>query len=390
MGKSGANSHGYLSIVVKEKYLHIISFNVPFPANYGGVIDIFYMLKNLHKAGVKVILHCFVYNRPEANELEKYCFKIYYYKRNTGLLSALSINPYIIQSRKSQELLHNLLKDDYPIVFEGIHTCFYLNHPLLKSRKKIYRESNIEHHYYYHLFKAEKNFFKKLYFLSEAIKLYFFQSKLKFADEILVVSKEDGYYLSETFPEKEIKFVPCFHAYDKLSYSEKTGNYVLYHGNFSVAENAIAANYLIDEVYSKLPDIKFILAGLNPSEDLKKKVEKFLNINLIANPDDAQMQQLIAQAAIHTLITFQATGLKLKLLNVLFAGKHCIVNSKMLAGTDLHNACIIADTADEMIHSIRKWISVPFTENDLKRREAILKDYMNERITQSLMKAVFD
>ena len=390
LGESGTNSNGNLSIIVTEKHLHIVSFNVPFPANYGGVIDVFYKLKKLHESGVKIILHCFVYDRPEAKELEEYCFKIYYYKRNTGLLSALSLTPYIIQSRKSEELLHNLLKDNYPIVFEGLHSCFYLNHPFLKSRKKIYRESNIEHHYYYHLYKAEKSIFKKLYFLSETIKLYFFQSKLKFADEILVVSKEDAYYLSENFPEKEIKFIPSFHAFDQLSYSEKNGNYVLYHGNFSVAENAVAANYLIDKVYSKLPDIKFVLAGLNPSDDLKNKVEKFSNIHLIANPVDAQMQQLIAEASIHTLITFQATGLKLKLLNVLFSGKHCIVNSNMLAGTDLHNACIIADTADEIIQSIRKWITVPFTENDLKRREVILKEFMNEHKTQAFMKAVFD
>lgn len=373
-----------------EKYLHIISFNVPYPANYGGVIDVFYKIKKLHEAGVKIILHCFVYDRPEAKELEKYCLKVYYYKRNMGLLSALSFTPYIIRSRNSEELLNNLLKDNYPIVFEGLHSCFYLNHPLLKCRKKIYRESNIEHHYYYHLYKAEKNIFKKLYFLSETIKLYFFQSKLKYADEILVVSKEDAYYLSEKFPEKEIKFIPSFHAFDKLSYSKKNGNYVLYHGNFSVAENALAANYLIDEVYSKLPEIKFVMAGLNPSDELKKKIEKFANITLIPYPNNEHMQQLISEASINTLITFQATGLKLKLLNVLFSGKHCIVNSKMLAGTDLDNACIIADSADEMIHSIKKWMSVPFTEIDLQNREAFLKEFMNDKKTQAFIKAIFD
>jgi hypothetical protein len=52
-----------------EKHLHIISFDVPYPANYGGVIDVFYKLKNLHKAGVKIILHCFEYGRGEQKEL---------------------------------------------------------------------------------------------------------------------------------------------------------------------------------------------------------------------------------------------------------------------------------------------------------------------------------
>ncbi|MFN7012849.1 MAG: glycosyltransferase family 1 protein [Bacteroidia bacterium] len=375
---------------MKENCVHIISFNVPYPANYGGVIDVFYKLKKLHGAGVKIILHCFIYDRPQAKELENYCHKIFYYKRNTGLLSALSIKPYIVQSRNNKELLNNLLKDKFPIVFEGLHSCYFINHPLLKNRKKIYRESNIEHHYYYHLFKAEKNLFKKIYFIIEAAKLYLFQNELKFADEIIVVSKQDAYYLSEKFPGRAIKFIPSFHAFDKLTFSSENENYVLYHGNFSVAENALAAHYLIDNVFSKLPYYKFILTGLNPSKDLVNKVAKFSNIELIANPDDNKMKAFITKASINILITFQATGLKLKLLNVLFNGKHCIVNSKMLAGTDLHKACIIAENPDEMIHAIEQYMQIPFTENDLLKRENLLTDYKNEEKTKAFLKVLFD
>lgn len=374
---------------MKEKFVHIISFNVPYPANYGGVIDVFYKIKKLHEAGVKIILHCFLYDRSQANELDKYCHTVYYYKRNTGIISALSFNPYIVQSRNSRELLSNLQKDDYPIVFEGLHSCYYLSHPSLKNRKKIYRESNIEHHYYYHLFKAEKNIFKKLFFISETIKLYLFQSKLKHANEILVVSKEDAYYLSEKFPGKEIKFIPSFHAYDNLNFTDVNGNYILYHGNFSIAENALAANYLIDEVFSKLPQYKFVLAGLNPSDELKRKAGKFSNIKIISNPDDTKMQQLIAEAAIHTLITFQATGLKLKLLNVLFSGKHCIVNTNMLSGTDLHKACIISDNAEDMIKAIEKYMKIPFTQKELTDRETILQEFKNDVKTNAFIEAVF-
>ena len=56
-----------------ENHLHIVSFSVPFPANYGGVIDVFYKLKALHKAGMKIHLHCYQYDRSEAPELNTYC-----------------------------------------------------------------------------------------------------------------------------------------------------------------------------------------------------------------------------------------------------------------------------------------------------------------------------
>ena len=136
--------------------LHIISFDIPFPANYGGVIDVFYKIRALHHAGISIHLHCYEYNRPPATELNQYCTSVHYYRRNTGLLAGFGVKPYIVVSRMSKELVKNLLKDDYPIIFEGLHTCGIMSDAHLSGRFMIYRESNIEHQYYYHLFKAEK------------------------------------------------------------------------------------------------------------------------------------------------------------------------------------------------------------------------------------------
>ena len=148
-----------------ETHLHIISFDVPWPPNYGGVIDIFYKIRALHARGVKVHLHCFHYGREATQELEELCYRIHLYPRMTGWKSALSLKPFIVMSRHSTLLIQNLLRDNYPILFEAIHSCYYLNDKRLSDRFRIYRESNIEHHYYFYLFKAEHLLFKKLYFL---------------------------------------------------------------------------------------------------------------------------------------------------------------------------------------------------------------------------------
>ena len=147
---------------MSELHLHIVSFDIPYPPNYGGVIDVFYKIKALHAAGVKVHLHCFEYHREPAKELDELCEVVHYYPRKTGVVAALSWKPYIVFGRRSDELLKTLCRDDFPILFEGLHSCYYLSHPSLKNRIKIYRESNIEHHYYFHLSKVEKNFFKKI------------------------------------------------------------------------------------------------------------------------------------------------------------------------------------------------------------------------------------
>ena len=151
-----------------ERYLNIIAFNIPWPANYGGIIDVYYKIKALHQCGVKIILHCFEYERAHSPELEAICEKVFYYKRHTGLRTNITLLPYNVYSRKHPELIANLLKNDYPILFEGLHCCYYINDPRLHNRKKIYREANIEHDYYYHLAQAENHPIRKSFFRIEA------------------------------------------------------------------------------------------------------------------------------------------------------------------------------------------------------------------------------
>ena len=177
---------------MQDKHLHIISFDVPYPPNYGGVIDVFYKIKTLHSKGIKIHLHCIEYpGRDRADELKQYCEEVHYYPRKTGFVSALSFKPYIVSSRRSDDMLRNLLKDDYPILFEGLHSCYYLGDNRLKNRLKIYRESNIEHLYYFNLFKVCKNLFNKIYYLGASWKLYLYQRVLKHASMMLCVSEKD-------------------------------------------------------------------------------------------------------------------------------------------------------------------------------------------------------
>lgn len=356
------------------KTLHIISFDVPFPANYGGVIDVFYKLKALHALGVKITLHCFEYGRGEAKELNKYCDKVYYYKRNTTVFNQFSSTPFIVKSRTSEQLLKNLLIDKAPILFEGLHTCAILNDARLKERFKIYRESNIEHEYYRYLAASEKSIFKKWYFKTEANKLEKFENQLSNANVMLVVSEEDTKYLQNKFPKANVKYLPSFHPYTELECHTGKGDYALYHGNLSISENYLAAEYLIKEVFSKTKH-KFIIAGLNPLESLIQLAKQHPNIEIIANPSDEKLQSLLKNAHINCLYTHQESGLKLKLLNSLFAGRFCLVNDKMLYGTNLKNCCVIANSSAEFIEKINSLFEKEFTLEEIKKREENLEKF---------------
>ena len=241
-------------------HLHIVSFNVPFPADYGGVQDVYYKLQALHKEGVKIILHCFDYGRGPQPELEAYCEKVYYYARKTGFLKQFHYLPYIVASRRDKALITNLLQDNYPILFEGLHCTYFLSDARLHDRVKIYRAVNIEHRYYFNLFKAEKVWRDKLYFLVESIKLYYYEVRLSKATLILAVSPADQQYFAKLHPGSSVECVPNFHPGIDINIKTGKGTYILYHGDLSTPENKKAALWLLREVFSKI-QFPCIIAG---------------------------------------------------------------------------------------------------------------------------------
>lgn len=372
-----------------EKHLHIVSFSIPYPANYGGVIDVFYKLKALYKAGIKIHLHCFQYDRAEAEQLNPLCESVSYYPRKTGFVSQLSLIPYIVNSRRSDELLKKLLADHYPILFEGLHSCYYLSHKSLQNRTLIYRESNIEHDYYFNLFRSGKNMGRKAYFLLESLKLRLYQKQLKYSTKMLVVSQTDRDYLAGKFPGKDIIYLPSFHGNSEVKSQPGKGSYVLYHGNLSVGENAQAAEFLVKEVFNDL-EVPLKIAGLNPSESLKNLVAGYKNVELIPNPPQEKMEALIRNAQVNILVTFQATGLKLKLLNTLYTGRWMLVNREMLAGTGLDSLCEIASDANEMKLKVKALFAAEFDQNQLiVRAELLQKRFSDESNAEKLIREVF-
>lgn len=372
-----------------DKYLNIISLNIPWPANYGGVLDIYYKMKALHECGVKIILHCFEYERPRTSELEKICHEVHYYKRRTGLLPNLTYLPYNVYGRKDKNLIKNLLKNDYPILFEGLHSCYYLSDKRLRNRFKIFRECNIEHDYYNALSHSTDNIIKKSFFKLEGLRFRLFQKNVKWADLIISVSTTDADYLRKVFPEKKVEFIPCFHANEKITTLTGKSNYILYHGKLSVPENEKAVLFLIKNVFCKLKH-KCIVAGMDPSDDIYKAASYYNNIEIIPNPEQNKMEELISKAQIHTLVTFQDTGLKLKLLNSLFGGRHTLVNSLMLAGSGLDSLCRIANTPEEMISECNRLMEIPVDEKTIAQREKLLfPAFSNKEQAKKLIKMIY-
>jgi len=365
--------------------LHIVSFDVPYPADYGGVIDVYYKVKSLAEAGAEIYLHCFQYGRPQSAELSELCKQVWYYPRLTGIKGLSARLPYIVYSRRNASLLRRLKEIDAPILFEGIHSSFYLSHPSLGNRFKAIRTHNVEHDYYRQLANKDRNFFKKVYYQIEAGLLQRYEMNLQGVQAFFSLSAEDDKFFGIQYPTISHAFIAPFQPYDQVVSQPGQGQYCLYHGNLAHGENIEAALFLLREVFSKI-DIPFVIAGRNPVPELIAACDKVANCRLVANPGIEEMERLVRDAQVHVLPTFQQSGMKLKLLYALFSGRHILVNSPMLHGTGLSDCCSIANDAQSMADNLKKLIVSPFTKEDVARRSAILSEqYNNRRNAQRLL-----
>ncbi len=366
---------------MSDIHLHIVSFDVPYPANYGGVIDVFYKARALAEQGVKVHLHCFEYGGKREPKLKSFFYDVQYYAIDMSKRQLLKKTPFIVISRYSQKLIQNLLLDNYPVLMEGLHTTFLLQDSRFENRKMIVRTHNIEHDYYRSLSAVERNLRRKIYFYWESVKLKKYEWFLSKADLLLAISQTDYEYFSARY--KSVVYLPACHPFSEVTSLPGKGKYVLYHGNLSVPENDHAVKILLSKVFKGLK-IPFKIAGFHPSASLKKLAKANPWVEIIANPDDQQLNALIQNAHVNILFTAQATGLKLKLLNTLYNGRFVLVNKKMLSGSNMDKLCVIADTPEEMKKLLPSLMKKEFTSLMKKERKNYLQvaDTASEKIKQ--------
>lgn len=355
-----------------DRHIHIVAFDIPYPPNYGGAIDVFYRIQTLNRLGVRITLHCtYKGKRSIYPELESLCKQVFYYKRDMRVIKQLSTLPYAAIGRSDKQLIDNLLKDSDPIIFEGLVSCFFLSDKRLENRVKLFRECNIEHDYFSALGKASTSWKKKGYYYIEACKLKRFEKVLQHASAIAALAHQDEEHFKETYPAVPTFYIPLNHSNSTLTANTGMGKYILYQGNLELAENEHAATYLLEHI---VPHVQhpFVFAGRNPSKRLKRLADSLPNVTILANPTDKEMADLMSNAQIHLLITFQATGMKVKLLNALYAGRHVVANPEMVLGTDVADLCTVAHNDCQIIQACNQLMIIPFSDEEKARRSQVL------------------
>lgn len=366
-----------------HKQLHLVSFDVPWPVNYGGVIDVYHKARWLKRSGWSVNLHCFEYGRAQSSQLYEVADAVYYYPRHLNIRRLLSRLPFIVSSRDHKDIFERLQADHIPLLLEGLHSTYFLPELSIESQRKIIvRSHNIEHDYYQLLSQVERRKFHRYYLRQEAEKLHRYEEVLRNAGWIAAISEKDQNYFKAQYGHSFL--LRPFHAFDKVDIRKGRGDYCLYHGNLAVAENHTIARWLIEDV-QPLCKARFIIAGQKPSRELIRLAKANPGVELVINPDFETLDLLVSDAQINVLPAAQESGTKLKLLHSLFRGRFIVGNCKMINDSALDGCCVIAESANEFAAEIDKYISMSFSVSDIQQRESILDEHFSNRKQISLL-----
>ncbi len=348
--------------------IHIVSFAVPYPARSGGAIDVWNRTKALHKEGVNINLHCFVYGEYSPhNALKEITEEVHYYPRITwpALLSPGS--PYIVSSRRNPLLLERLKSDDAPILFEGIHTTGFCDE--LKHRKKLMRAHNIEHKYYGQLAKNSQRF-QYLFFQREALALerYEYNHACSF-DRVFTISIDDQSWFQEQGAQSE--FLPVFHGLEQADIQPGRGEYLLYQGDLSLEINQKAVLELVRSVWGS-GQYPLVIAGRSGDTSFEEKLTNHPNLRREVDVSEGKMIELIRGAQIVIVHSRNSSGMKVKIFPALYYGRFIVANENSLTKTPADKVLHIYKNINELGPLVKNLWGLDFTNELLVERKAAL------------------
>ncbi len=357
------------------RILHIVSFDYPFPPVYGGTIEVFSKLRPLHESGVEIHLHCFSDQLPPQTATDTYCARIYYYRNARHAFDLLSWLPFSVQTRDSAQLRKNIEALPGPILFEGLKTTYGVFKNWFADQRLILRLHNIEHLYFLGIARSERRWSHKISYYLEGIKYRRYEKIIGKFNRVAALSHFEQQYVSGRYLPAD--YIPVFHGNETVAPLEGMGQYALYHGDLRMSDNRRVAESLVD-LFREIPDVTLVIAG---NADARAHFENYSaglkNVRYETLRDFEHLKQLLGQAHINLVFSFQQSGTKLKLMNALFYSRFCVINSNVMDDALIQPLCLSAESPAEIRAHIDRLKHQPF--EDYGRRKSVLETHMSDR-----------
>ncbi|WP_448606178.1 glycosyltransferase [Paenimyroides ceti] len=316
---------------MQHKKILIVSGFTPYPANFGGAIDVWERIKGLHQLGWQVSLLVTDKAAPKAAALsviEKRVSNFYYVERKNRAIDMIGTLPLQVRSREKLEKV--LINDSFDVVLLEGEFCL----PIIKNKSIHYkhlviRVHNNESAYYKALGKSSISIKEKLYYSIEAGRIKkFTDCAFNKADQLWFISQDD---LKESAYKKKGVFMPFPINEEMVPACIKETKTILFMGSLFMQNNLYGLDWYLKKVHFhllKYPDYKLVVVGSTKGNDteLRRKYKDHERLELYFNQTDLKPFYDAAVAFINPM--FHGSGVKVKSINAL-------VNGLPLVSTDI-------------------------------------------------------
>jgi len=374
----------------------LITYKTPIPIKDGGAFAINNIIKGYLEKNYKVDLFIISTNKHHANieEIEKY-YKSKVYIQNINSNKALLNNlvkkiPLILKrfySKKIEEIIKNIIineKYDF-IQFEGLQTTTYINTIKKNSNAKIiYRPHNIEHRIWERISKNQKFILFKILYKIISLQLKKYEKKIinKY-DIIIPITEIDANFFKINGNNKPLHVYP-FGIDIVENFSPCNNNDLFFIGALDWKPNIEGLIWFITNVWQDIkrqfPDIKFYIAGRNPSKKTKRIINK-LEANFIGEVEDSG--KFIKEHKIMIVPLFAGSGIRVKIIEAMAYGKIIITTPIGIEGIPAQHMTniIIAEKKEDFIFYINKILNDVNLANTIsKNAYEFIKIHYNNKI----------
>ena len=341
----------------------------PVPPKEGGPIAMYHLAQALVANGHFVDVLSVVtpkYN-PEDSIIDSYLSEQYAYEKvfvNTnvtfgGALKAfLTSKAYHVSRFVSQDftsrLIHKLSKKTYDLViFETLYMSPYLE--IVRQHSEavcILRSHNIEHQIWKRVAANEKNVLKKWYLNHLTRSLNHYERKvIPQFDAIACISQNEVENYECFGSSNAVGIVPFgLNEINPVNRSAENNGKDFYHiGSMDWIPNIEGARWLLDHVVpileKKAPHIRIFLAGRNMPDWIRNYKSEIVVVS--GEVDDAA--DFIADKAVLLVPLFSGSGIRIKIIEAMSAGKAVISTTTGIEGIHAQHGVhlLIADQPEE-------------------------------------------
>jgi hypothetical protein len=353
----------------KLKILDICPLPV-YPLNYGGAIASFSKAFFLKEKGHEIDFVTVKDTHIDYLEFEKLFPYTVYIKKKNKLKALFSIYPYSFECFKPDKneidlIIKQIYERKYDIViFEYPYSFFYYQklHNILRNLhiKMVYFSHNIEFLYAYNTFLDTDNYFYKVFFYIQYLKLKKFEPIFlkKDFDLIFSVSYEETNLIKSYNQKTEIIWLPpivnmenTVRNYEKnkdsfsVNLNKKYDYKILFVGSLNVKCNIRAIKWFIEMVMPILRrkiNCCFIIVGRNPTKEVLNLVEENEDVFVFKNVKS--LKPFYENSDLVIIPLFNNTGIKIKLIEALKYGKKVVARPEGVYGSGLQDVVPTAET----------------------------------------------